>query len=156
MTCCTQSRSSLHSRLLYCTAGGPSGTTALLGVFQTVQTTFPLCWVSWAWADGVSRRDRVIPAVINLCFELKNDVEAERHMFAFVCHMSDDSTRTVHRPFYGHWRVGGPEAALFLAPKCCLGLYKTSLIDWLNLFHRSKKTYGSEACLWHTSEKIMQ
>lgn len=44
----------------------------------------------------------VIPAVINLCFELKNDVEAERHMFAFVCHMSDVSTRTVHWAFYGH------------------------------------------------------
>lgn len=44
----------------------------------------------------------VIPAVINLCFELKNDVGAERHTFAFVCHMSDVSTYTVHLPFYGH------------------------------------------------------
>lgn len=47
-------------------------------------------------------RGLVIPAVINLCFELKNDVKAERHKFAFVCHMSDVSTYTVHGPFYGH------------------------------------------------------
>lgn len=37
----------------------------------------------------------VIPAVINLYFELKHDGETERHLFAFVCHMSDISTRTV-------------------------------------------------------------
>lgn len=47
---------SLHSRLLCCTAVGPIGTAALLGVFQTIQTTFPLCWASRAWVDGVSRR----------------------------------------------------------------------------------------------------
>ncbi len=51
-------RAGWASTVGYCTArqGDPSGTTALLGVFQTIQTTFPLCWVSWAWADGVSRR----------------------------------------------------------------------------------------------------
>lgn len=47
---------SLHSGLLCCMVVGPSGTAALLGVFQTIQTTFPLCWASRAWVDGVSRR----------------------------------------------------------------------------------------------------
>lgn len=47
----------------------------------------------------------VISAVINLCFEVKNDVGAERHAFAFVCHMSDVSAYTVHGAFYGRWRA---------------------------------------------------
>lgn len=34
------------------------------------------------------------------CFELKNDVQAERCVFAFVCHMSDVSTHAVHWAFY--------------------------------------------------------
>lgn len=97
MTLCTMG---LDSGLLW--GGQWREESGLVGVFQTIQTTFPLCWVSRAWTDGVFVEGLVIPAVINLCFELRNDVEAERHMFAFVCHMSDVSTLTVHWPFYGY------------------------------------------------------
>lgn len=99
MTFCTQNGPSLHRRLLCGAAARPDGTAALLGVFQTIQTT---CAGSVERELMEFHRGLVIPAVINLCFELKNDVKAERHKFAFVCHMSDVSTYTVHRPFYGH------------------------------------------------------
>lgn len=118
---CTQSWSSLHSRLLYCTAAGPSGTTSLLGLFQPIQTTFGLCSVSWAWPDGVSLRALFVLLLLIFALNWKRRwgwksrlpffFSMPHQMFQHVLYMLDSL-----------WSVGGAEAAAVLSPKWWLGL----------------------------------
>lgn len=90
---------SLHSGLLCSPAVGRSGTTSLLGVFQT---TFPLCATSWAWTWGLVE-DFV--ALINLRFELKCDV---RFAFFFMPHQIFMSVPYVKKTrWLRRWRSRG-------------------------------------------------
>lgn len=127
--------------LLCCLAVGPSGTDCTCGSFLKLHF---LCAGSVEREPtGVFVEGLVIPAVINLLLwtggrKRKNDVEAERRMFAFVCHMSDVSTRTADWAFYGRWRVGWI-FTFWLRDVVWDFVWRAWMIDWIR-YRFLKKT----------------
>lgn len=123
MTFCTQTWLRIYSTLLCCTAVGRSRTSAPLGAFQTIRTTFLLCWVSWAWADGVSLRALLflLLLIFALNWKMMSRLKGTCLLLYATCQMFQ------HVLYIGHFMViealGELVPMRFLLQKCCLGLF---------------------------------
>lgn len=120
--------------------------------FQSVQTIFPLCWVSWAWADGVSRRALLflLLLIFALNWEIMLKLKGTCLLSYATCQMFQ------HILYIRHFMVTEELAELkpneFGLQKCHLRLSMKSLNDWLNAFYEPKNTFIFGAYFWQMSE----